>query len=46
MSLHDHVGRLGALADPGLDLVRLELDGGRLGQRVVEPEDLERASVA
>src|SRR3970282_1703864 len=40
------VRRLGALLDPLRRLLRGDLDGGRLGQRVVVPDDLDESPVA
>ena len=42
----DGVGRLGALREPGLRLLLVDLELDRFGARVVVPERLDRATVA
>ena len=44
--MRDGVGRLGALGDPGVDLLEVQLDGLRVGQRVVAADQLDVATVA
>src|SRR5256885_3125307 len=42
----DGLGRLGALLEPAAHLLLVELDEGRLGLRVVAPDDLDELAVA